>query len=55
MSDPAAPQHEPVFYICADCQKETPLKLGEPIRCKECGCHILYKKRTHRVVQFEAR
>ena len=24
-------------------------------RCRECGYRILYKKRTRRVVQFEAR
>ncbi|KAL5382762.1 hypothetical protein DPSP01_006321 [Paraphaeosphaeria sporulosa] len=34
---------------------EVVLKKGEPIRCKECGGRLLYKKRTDRMVQFEAR
>jgi len=35
--------------------KENELKAGDVIRCRECGYRILYKKRTKRVVQFEAR
>ena len=31
------------------------LKTGDVVRCRECGYRILYKKRTKRVVQFEAR
>lgn len=42
-------------YTCGNCGSETKLKSGEPIACKECGYRILYKKRTKRVVQFEAR
>ena len=34
---------------------ENELKAGDVIRCRECGYRILYKKRTKRVVQFEAR
>ena len=31
------------------------LKTGDVVRCRKCGYRILYKKRTKRVVQFEAR
>ncbi|KAL5421681.1 hypothetical protein PMIN06_008055 [Paraphaeosphaeria minitans] len=34
---------------------EVRLNKGEPIRCKECGGRLLLKKRTGRMVQFEAR
>lgn len=34
---------------------ETTLRAGDVIRCRECGYRILYKKRTRRVVQYEAR
>lgn len=44
-----------VYYICGDCGSETSLKTGDVIRCRECGYRILYKKRTKRVVQYEAR
>lgn len=42
-------------YICGDCGTENTLKPGDVIRCRECGYRILYKKRTKRVVQYEAR
>ncbi|KAI8983092.1 DNA directed RNA polymerase [Pilobolus umbonatus] len=42
-------------YICADCGQENQLKPREPIRCQDCGHRIMYKKRTKRMVQFEAR
>lgn len=44
-----------VAYICGDCGAENTLKGGDVIRCRECGYRILYKKRTKRVVQYEAR
>ncbi|CAK5263070.1 unnamed protein product, partial [Mycena citricolor] len=31
------------------------IKAREPIWCRECGHRIMYKKRTKRMVQFEAR
>ncbi|KAI3631868.1 hypothetical protein MIR68_010341 [Amoeboaphelidium protococcarum] len=46
---------QPVFYICGNCGKDTELKPKDPIRCKECGYRILYKKRTAKIVQYEAR
>ncbi|KAL6761122.1 DNA directed RNA polymerase [Haematococcus lacustris] len=44
-----------VPYICGSCGSEAPIRPGDVIQCRECGCRILYKKRTKRVVQFEAR
>ncbi len=44
-----------VAYTCGDCGHENTLKAGDVIRCRECGYRILYKKRTRRVVQYEAR
>ncbi|RZC92788.1 hypothetical protein C5167_029517 [Papaver somniferum] len=49
------PQPEPVSYICGDCGMENTLKPGDVIQCRECGYRILYKKRTKRIVQYEAR
>ncbi|KAK9083516.1 hypothetical protein Scep_029987 [Stephania cephalantha] len=48
-------QPEPVSYICGDCGMENTLKPGDVIQCRECGYRILYKKRTRRIVQYEAR
>ncbi|QIX01645.1 hypothetical protein AMS68_007162 [Peltaster fructicola] len=44
-----------VQYLCGDCDAKVTLKRGDPIRCKECGYRILYKERTNRMIQFEAR
>ncbi|BBH04248.1 DNA directed RNA polymerase, 7 kDa subunit [Prunus dulcis] len=59
------PQPEPVYYICGgtdfafvvgeNCGMEIPLKPNDVIQCRECGYRILYKKRTRRIVQYEAR
>ncbi|KXN86349.1 DNA-directed RNA polymerases I, II, and III subunit RPABC4 [Leucoagaricus sp. SymC.cos] len=35
-------------YICADCNAKNEIKAREPIRCRECGHRIMYKKRTKR-------
>ncbi|KAI5289952.1 DNA-directed RNA polymerase core subunit rpc10 [Ascosphaera aggregata] len=44
-----------VTYICGDCSARVSLKRSDPIRCKECGHRVLYKERTARMVQFQAR
>ena len=49
------PQMTAVVYVCGDCGAENTLRAGDVIRCRECGYRILYKKRTKRVVQYEAR
>ncbi|KAJ7566856.1 hypothetical protein O6H91_02G121600 [Diphasiastrum complanatum] len=46
---------EPVTYTCGDCGTDNSLKPGDVIQCRECGYRILYKKRTRRIVQYEAR
>ncbi|KAF8456071.1 DNA-directed RNA polymerases I, II, and III subunit RPABC4 [Kalaharituber pfeilii] len=44
-----------MFYLCAECGAKVGINKGEHIRCKECGHRVLYKQRTKRMVQFEAR
>lgn len=44
-----------VVCIFTDCGADNTLKPGDVIQCRECGYRILYKKRTRRIVQFEAR
>ncbi|KPV74974.1 uncharacterized protein RHOBADRAFT_66522 [Rhodotorula graminis WP1] len=50
-----APAAVAVEYSCADCAASNEIKAREPIRCRECGCRVMYKKRIKRKVQFEAR
>ncbi|KAI0771867.1 DNA directed RNA polymerase [Trametes elegans] len=50
----SAPRQE-MEYLCADCGAKNEIRSREPIRCRECGHRIMYKKRTNRMVQFEAR
>ncbi|KAG2251432.1 hypothetical protein Bca52824_081568 [Brassica carinata] len=38
-----------------NCGQKNTLKSGDVIQCRERGYRILYKKRTRRVVQYEAR
>ncbi|KAI0031770.1 DNA directed RNA polymerase [Vararia minispora EC-137] len=49
------PPRQEMEYLCADCGAKNEIKPREPIRCRECGHRIMYKKRTKRMVQFEAR
>ncbi|KAF3907522.1 hypothetical protein AA313_de0201696 [Arthrobotrys entomopaga] len=49
------PRQVSMKYLCADCGKSVTINKGDMIRCKECGFRILYKERTKRMVQFEAR
>ncbi|KAK1755449.1 hypothetical protein QBC47DRAFT_401618 [Echria macrotheca] len=44
-----------MHYICGDCAVRVPLEKDAPIRCQKCGARVLYKERTKRMVQFEAR
>ncbi|EEQ85608.2 DNA-directed RNA polymerase I, II, and III subunit RPABC4 [Blastomyces dermatitidis ER-3] len=44
-----------VTYVCGDCNSRVSMKRGDQIRCKECGHRVLYKERTKRMVQFQAR
>ncbi|KAI7483098.1 hypothetical protein KC351_g5341 [Hortaea werneckii] len=47
--------NRPVNYLCGDCDAKVVLRKSEAIRCKECGYRVLYKERTNRMIQFEAR
>ncbi|ODM87938.1 DNA-directed RNA polymerases I, II, and III subunit RPABC4 [Orchesella cincta] len=38
----------PMVYICGECHSENEIKARDPIRCRECGYRIMYKKRTKR-------
>lgn len=42
-------------YECGDCSVTVYLGPGDPVHCNECGCRIFYKKRTSKVVQYNAR
>ncbi|QKX55814.1 uncharacterized protein TRUGW13939_02912 [Talaromyces rugulosus] len=44
-----------VRYICGDCDHKFVLQQNSSLRCPDCGHRILYKERTKRMVQFEAR
>uniref|UniRef100_A0A834VCG6 DNA-directed RNA polymerases I, II, and III subunit RPABC4 n=1 Tax=Sarcoptes scabiei TaxID=52283 RepID=A0A834VCG6_SARSC len=46
---------QPMIYICAECSKDNEIKPKDPIRCRECGYRIMYKKRTRRLIVFDAR
>ncbi|KAK1833766.1 hypothetical protein QBC39DRAFT_345098 [Podospora conica] len=37
-------------YLCGDCGATLFLGRGDPVRCRGCGCRILYKKKTTRLV-----
>lgn len=44
-----------VKYICTSCATSVSLGRNDAIRCNNCGHRVLYKARTRRMVQFEAR
>uniref|UniRef100_A0A8C5KTD1 DNA-directed RNA polymerases I, II, and III subunit RPABC4 n=1 Tax=Jaculus jaculus TaxID=51337 RepID=A0A8C5KTD1_JACJA len=46
------PKQQPLIYIYRDCHMENETKSRDPIRCRECGYRIMYKKRTKRLVVF---
>ncbi|CAF1263714.1 unnamed protein product [Rotaria magnacalcarata] len=48
-------QSKAMIYICGECHKENELKSTDVIRCNECGYRILYKKRTKRLIVYDAR
>jgi len=45
----------PMIYICGECHSENEIKKSDPVRCRECGYRIMYKKRTKRLIVFDAR
>jgi DNA-directed RNA polymerases I, II, and III subunit RPABC4 len=44
-----------VAYRCMECDTSVKLSKGDAIRCSGCGHRVLYKERSKRMVQFEAR
>ncbi|XP_034935194.1 DNA-directed RNA polymerases I, II, and III subunit RPABC4 [Chelonus insularis] len=44
-----------MVYICGECHHDNEIRARDPIRCRECGYRIMYKKRTKRLVVFDAR
>jgi DNA-directed RNA polymerases I, II, and III subunit RPABC4 len=44
-----------VTYKCGECAAQVALFKGDVVRCDKCGHRVLYKERTKRMVQFEAR
>ncbi|CAG7849464.1 SubName: Full=Uncharacterized protein {ECO:0000313/EMBL:CCA67271.1} [Serendipita indica DSM 11827] len=48
----ARPRNDVQYLYCG---VENDIRPREPIRCKACGHRIMYKKRTSKMVQFEAR
>jgi len=44
-----------VTYTCGDCAEDVTLRPRDAVRCPYCGYRILYKKRTQRLQQYEAR
>uniref|UniRef100_A0A8C5Q100 DNA-directed RNA polymerases I, II, and III subunit RPABC4 n=1 Tax=Leptobrachium leishanense TaxID=445787 RepID=A0A8C5Q100_9ANUR len=48
--DAPPPKQQPMIYICGECHTENEIKARDPIRCRECGYRIMYKKRTKRCI-----
>ena len=40
------------FCFLLECHTENEIKSRDPIRCRECGYRIMYKKRTKRSILF---
>ncbi|EAY02938.1 DNA-directed RNA polymerasese, putative [Trichomonas vaginalis G3] len=44
-----------VEYNCSNCGKTVRAEDRGAMRCPQCGCNILYKKRTTKRITFSAR
>eukprot|EP00823_Brevimastigomonas_motovehiculus_P008338 TRINITY_DN7624_c0_g1_i1.p2 TRINITY_DN7624_c0_g1~~TRINITY_DN7624_c0_g1_i1.p2 ORF type:complete len:110 (+),score=39.03 TRINITY_DN7624_c0_g1_i1:114-443(+) len=42
-------------YTCGECGSDVKLKKDDQVRCHECFCRIVYKKRTTKPCQYLAR
>ncbi|KAL7635661.1 UNVERIFIED_CONTAM: hypothetical protein RMT77_013478 [Armadillidium vulgare] len=49
------PKQVAMSYICGDCHSENEMRPRDPVRCRNCGYRILYKRRTNRLIVFDAR
>lgn len=54
-TDGSASKTTTMVYICGECHHDNEIRPRDPIRCRECGYRIMYKKRTKRLVVFDAR
>lgn len=41
------------FLLPSECHTENEIKARDPIRCRECGYRIMYKKRTKRCILLQ--
>jgi DNA-directed RNA polymerases I, II, and III subunit RPABC4 len=56
MTDAKVLLHLVLYHdIIADCGQENKIRAKDPIQCRGCGYRIMYKQRTKRLIQFEAR
>ncbi|KAK3087905.1 hypothetical protein FSP39_012322 [Pinctada imbricata] len=51
---PPEKRQQAMIYICGECHQENEIKARDPIRCRECGYRIMYKKRTKRSILYLA-
>lgn len=42
-------------YVCGNCGAPTELEQHEQFRCQRCSCRYVYKLRTKKPIQLEAR
>ncbi|KAJ3472178.1 hypothetical protein NLG97_g11217 [Lecanicillium saksenae] len=48
-------QRSIMTYLCGDCGGHVSLSKDAVVACPHCAGRVLYKERTKRMVQFEAR
>ncbi|KAJ6445388.1 cupin domain-containing protein [Purpureocillium lavendulum] len=51
----AAGSRSAMTYLCGDCGGSVTLSKDALVACPHCAGRVLYKERTKRMVQFEAR
>ncbi|PIO71211.1 hypothetical protein TELCIR_06904, partial [Teladorsagia circumcincta] len=51
----AGPKSTSMIYICGECHYENEIRPKDAIRCRECGYRILYKKRSRKLMVYDAR
>lgn len=54
-STTTTPKVSGMLYICGECHSENEIRPKDPIRCRECGYRILYKKRCRKLMVYDAR
>ena len=55
-TDPQAPIASAITYLCGDCGSSVDIRPADAIRCRECGCRVIYKLRNrNKPMVYEAR